>query len=238
MRGGGADPRATPRSAPAPVDRVHVPRHPARPVRGEDRRSRRGQGCHRDRTARRGPDAVQAYLSGDAFGDAGRTCVIEEGLAGPELSIFALCDGKNAVPFAAAQDHERAFDDDHGPNTGGMGAYSPVPIAVRSLIDEVMATAIRPTLAELRSRGAEYVGVLYCGLMLTPTGPKVIEYNIRFGDPECQVLVPRLASDLYRHSAEVAVGCIETEVHVRPDSWLGSRSRPRAIRPRPRGAAT
>ncbi len=98
--------------------------------------------------------------------------MIEEGLTGPELSIFALCDGKNAVPFAAAQDHKRVFDDDRGPNTGGMGAYSPVPIAGADLIDEVMATAIRPTLAELRSRGADYVGVLYCGLMLTPDRPE------------------------------------------------------------------
>ena len=137
-------------------------------------------------------EAVRAYLSGAAFGDAGRTCVIEEGMTGPELSVFVLCDGRDAQPFATAQDHKRAFDDDQGPNTGGMGAYSPVPFVPKETVDEVMERAIWPTLAELRARGAEYRGVLYCGLMLTPAGPKVIEYNIRFGDPECQVLVPRL----------------------------------------------
>src|SRR5262249_48012863 len=136
-------------------------------------------------------DGVRAYLSGDAFGDAGRTCVIEEGLVGPELSVFALCDGTRAEFIGSAQDHKRAFDDDMGANTGGMGAYSPVPFVAQTVIDEVMQRAITPTLAELAKRDAPYHGVLYCGLMLTPAGPKVLEYNVRFGDPECQVLVPR-----------------------------------------------
>jgi phosphoribosylamine--glycine ligase len=166
-------------------------------------------------------DAVRSYLSGEAFGDAGRTCVIEEGLTGPELSVFALCDGADAVPFAAAQDHKRAFDGDRGPNTGGMGAYSPVPIAGDDLVAEVMEKAVRPTLAELRNRDAEYRGALYCGLMLTPEGPKVLEYNVRFGDPECQVLVPRLASDLYAHCVEAAAGRIETPVRMRADACVG-----------------
>jgi phosphoribosylamine--glycine ligase len=157
---------------------------------------------------------VRAYLSGEAFGDAGRTLVIEEGLRGPELSVFALCDGSRAVVLGVAQDHKRVFDGDQGPNTGGMGAYSPVPFVSDDVVALVMERAIRPTLAELARRGAEYRGVLYCGLMLTPDGPKVIEYNIRFGDPECQVLVPRLASDLYVHLHECARGRVETPIEL------------------------
>ena len=143
-------------------------------------------------------DAVRRYLSGDAFGDAGRTVVIEEGLRGPELSLLVVCNGDpdGAVPLAPAQDFKRIGDGDTGPNTGGMGAYSPVPVAGPELVEQVMAVAVRPTLHALAARGAPYRGVLYAGLMLTADGPKVIEYNVRFGDPECQVVVPRLASDL------------------------------------------
>lgn len=169
-------------------------------------------------------NAVRAYLSGDAFGDAGRTCVIEEGLGGPEISLFVLCDGRDAVPLAVAQDHKRAFDGDVGPNTGGMGAYSPVPATIASpdLVDEMMEKAIRPTLEELRRRDAEFRGVLYCGLMLDPLkGPQVLEYNVRFGDPECQVVVPRLASDLYVHCREAASGRIETDVKLAGVACVG-----------------
>ncbi|MDQ1447307.1 MAG: phosphoribosylamine---glycine ligase [Actinomycetota bacterium] len=169
-------------------------------------------------------DAVRAYLSGEAFGDAGRTCVIEEGLHGPEVSLFVLCDGRDGVPIALAQDHKRAFDGDVGPNTGGMGAYSPVPptIAGPDLVDEMMEKAIRPTLEEMRRRGAEFRGCLYCGLMLDPVkGPQVLEYNVRFGDPESQVVVPRLASDLYVHCRESAEGRIETEVRLVDAACVG-----------------
>jgi phosphoribosylamine--glycine ligase len=162
-------------------------------------------------------DAVRAYLAGDAFGDAGRTCVIEEALAGPEVSLFALCDGRDAFPIALAQDHKRAFDGDEGANTGGMGAYSPVPssIAPAGLVDEMMERAILPTLEELRRRDAPFRGFLYCGLMLDPVkGPQVLEYNVRMGDPEAQVVIPRLASDLYVHCHESASGRIETEVKL------------------------
>ena len=143
-------------------------------------------------------DAVRAYLSGDAFGDAGRRVVIEEGMRGPELSLLVVCSGiaDSATPLAPAQDFKRIRDGDAGPNTGGMGAYSPVPIAGRELIDEVMETAVQPTLHALAAQGVAYRGVLYAGLMLTPDGPKVVEYNVRFGDPECQVVLPRLTSDL------------------------------------------
>ena len=160
-------------------------------------------------------DAVRAYLSGEAFGDAGRTCVIEEGLGGPEVSLFVLCVGRDAYPIALAQDHKRAFDGDRGGNTGGMGAYSPVPasIAAPELTDEMMEKAVQPTLGEMRRRGAEFRGFLYCGLMLDPgKGPQVLEYNVRMGDPEGQVVVPRLASDLYAHCLEAAEGRIETKI--------------------------
>jgi phosphoribosylamine--glycine ligase len=169
-------------------------------------------------------DAVRSYLSGDAFGDAGRTCIVEEALGGPEVSLFVLCDGSDAFPIALAQDHKRAFDGDVGPNTGGMGAYSPVPasIAPPDLVDEMMEKAVRPTLEEMRRRGAEFRGFLYCGLMLDPAkGPQVLEYNVRMGDPECQVVMPRLASDLYAHCRESAEGRIETEVRLAEVACVG-----------------
>ena len=153
-------------------------------------------------------DAVRAYLSGDAFGDAGRRVVIEEGLTGPELSLLVVCDGRTLVPLAPAQDFKRIGAGDVGPNTGGMGAYSPVPLVGPEVVDEVIARAVEPTLAELRKRGIDYRGVLYAGLMLTPDGPKVIEYNVRFGDPETQVVVPRFASSLTDLLAEAADGSI------------------------------
>jgi phosphoribosylamine--glycine ligase len=142
-------------------------------------------------------DAVRAYLSGDAFGDAGRTLVIEEGLTGPELSLLVVCNGDPdaALPLAPAQDFKRIGEGDTGPNTGGMGAYSPVPIVDAATVDAVMDRAVRPTLHWLARNGADYRGVLYAGMMLTADGPKVIEYNVRFGDPECQVVLPRITSD-------------------------------------------
>jgi phosphoribosylamine--glycine ligase len=151
---------------------------------------------------------VERYLSGEAFGDAGRTLVIEEGMTGPELSILAVCDGTRAVALAPAQDFKRAGDGDTGPNTGGMGAYSPVPFATTDVVDEVMDLAVEPTLAELRKRGIDYRGVLYAGLMITPDGPKIVEYNVRFGDPEAQVVLPRFTSDLAELLHQAASGQI------------------------------
>ena len=152
--------------------------------------------------------AVAAYLSGDAFGDAGRRVVIEQGLTGPELSVLAVCDGTTAVPLAPAQDFKRLGDGDSGPNTGGMGAYSPVPVATERLVDDLMEEAVLPTLAALQSRGIDYRGVLYCGLMLTPDGPRVLEYNVRFGDPETQVVLPRMVDDLADLLALAAAGTL------------------------------
>ena len=155
-------------------------------------------------------DAVRAYLSGEAFGDAGRRVVIEEGLTGPEVSVLAVCDGQRAVPLAPAQDFKRIGEGDIGPNTGGMGAYSPVPVAGTDVVGEVMDKAVLPTLAELQRQGIDYRGVLYAGLMLTPQGLKVLEYNVRFGDPEAQVVLPRLRSDLADLLAEAAAGNLTT----------------------------
>src|SRR5690606_34746670 len=111
-------------------------------------------------------------------------------------SFFALIDGKTALPLGAAQDHKRAFDGDTGPNTGGMGAYSPAPVMTPDMAERVMAEIIRPIVAGMAARGTPYKGVLFAGLMITPEGPKLIEFNVRFGDPECQVLMMRLKSDL------------------------------------------
>lgn len=154
---------------------------------------------------------VRAKLAGTAFGAAGRRVVIEEGLIGPELSLLVVCDGKRAVPLAPAQDFKRVGDGDTGPNTGGMGAYSPVPAATDAVVDDIMARAVEPTLGALRSAGIDYRGVLYAGLMLTADGPKVIEYNVRFGDPEAQVVLPRLTSDLADLLARAADGALGDE---------------------------
>ncbi len=154
---------------------------------------------------------VRAKLSGESFGDAGRQVVVEEGMVGTELSLLAVCDGTRAVALAPAQDFKRVGDGDAGPNTGGMGAYSPVPAATPELVDEIMATIVIPTVSALRVRGIEYRGVLYAGLMLTANGPKIIEYNVRFGDPETQVVVPRLTSSLTELLASAAAGDLSVD---------------------------
>ncbi|MGZ4802327.1 MAG: phosphoribosylamine--glycine ligase, partial [Acidimicrobiia bacterium] len=142
--------------------------------------------------------------------------------SGPEVSLLVLCDGSTeGVPLAPAQDFKRIGDGDTGGNTGGMGAYSPVPIAGAGLVDEVMSTAVEPTLTALAKRDIEYRGVLYAGLMLTPEGTKVLEFNVRFGDPECQVVLPRLASDLAAHCSEAATGRLTTPVTFVDDACVG-----------------
>jgi phosphoribosylamine--glycine ligase len=153
---------------------------------------------------------VDAKLSGDAFGEAGRQVIIEEGLTGPECSLLVLCDGERLAPLAPAQDFKRRDDADAGPNTGGMGAYSPVPFVDDEMVAVLVAEAVAPLVAALRARGIDYRGVLYAGLMLTPSGPKVLEFNVRFGDPETQVVLPRLVGDLGSLLAEVAAGHLVT----------------------------
>ncbi|HEX8569631.1 MAG TPA: phosphoribosylamine--glycine ligase [Caulobacteraceae bacterium] len=146
--------------------------------------------------------AVREMLSG-RFGAAGARVVVEEFMAGEEASLFALCDGKTAMLFGGAQDHKRAYDGDEGPNTGGMGTYSPAPVLTPEVVEQARARLIAPTVAGMAAEGTAYRGVLYAGLMLTEQGPKLVEYNARFGDPECQVLMLRLKSDLlpYLHAA-------------------------------------
>jgi phosphoribosylamine--glycine ligase len=172
-----------------------------------------------DSLAEAGAD-VRAKLAGESFGDAGRRVVIEEALSGPELSLLAVCDGRRAVALAPAQDFKRVGDGDTGPNTGGMGAYSPVPFAGDDVVGEVMDRFVEPTLAELRRRDIDYRGVLYAGLMLTPEGPKLLEYNVRFGDPEAQVVLPRLDPDvdLLDLLGEAAAGRLRSEPVFNPEA--------------------
>lgn len=140
--------------------------------------------------------AVDSMMSDKTFGDAGDEIVIEEFLEGEEASFFALVDGTNALPLISAQDHKAVGDGDTGPNTGGMGAYSPAPVMTDTLTEEVMNTIIMPTVKTMADQGTPYVGVLFAGLMIGKKGTKILEYNVRFGDPECQVLMRRLKSDI------------------------------------------
>ena len=164
--------------------------------------------------------AVNEYLSGSAFGGAGEKIVIEEGLVGPEISILAISDGKKAVALSPAQDFKRLHNNNFGPNTGGMGAYSPVPIATPSLVDDVLNNFIQPTITELRRRGIDYRGVLYAGLMITEDGPKLLEYNVRFGDPEAQVVLPRFESSLTDLLLEASRGDIRTTPEFTSDAMV------------------
>jgi phosphoribosylamine--glycine ligase len=141
-------------------------------------------------------EAAVDEMFGGRLGAAGAEVVVEEFLTGEEVSYFALCDGETAIPLASAQDHKRVFDGDQGPNTGGMGAYSPAPVLTDALAARTMDEIVLPTLRAMKAAGTPYKGVLFAGLMLTAEGPKLIEYNVRFGDPECQVLMLRLVSDL------------------------------------------
>ncbi|MBX3596935.1 MAG: phosphoribosylamine--glycine ligase [Rhizobiaceae bacterium] len=140
-------------------------------------------------------EAVEACFSG-AFGGAGAEVVIEEYLEGEEASFFCLCDGKTALPFGTAQDHKRVGDGDTGPNTGGMGAYSPAPVMDEAMVERTMREIIEPTMRGMAEIGSPFAGILFAGLMITKDGPKLIEYNVRFGDPECQVMMMRLKDDL------------------------------------------
>ncbi|TVR95377.1 MAG: phosphoribosylamine--glycine ligase [Rhodospirillales bacterium] len=155
-----------------------------------------GKGVVVCRTENEAHAAIDHILTEGAFGAAGSEVVIEEFLTGEEASFFALVHGTQVLPLASAQDHKPAFDGDEGPNTGGMGAYSPAPVLTPALAETVMDTIIRPTVAAMAEIGRPYTGVLYAGLMITPEGPKVLEFNARFGDPECQPLLVRLKSDL------------------------------------------
>lgn len=166
--------------------------------------------------------ALRQMMVEREFGAAGDEVVIEERLTGLEVSLLAFCDGKTAVALPPARDHKRAYDGDQGPNTGGMGVYAPPPDVDAALVDEIMRTVIQPAVDGMARRGTPYVGVLYAGLMLTPAGPKVLEFNCRFGDPETQAILPLLDGDL----AEIMLACIE------------GRLTPEMVRVRPGACAT
>jgi phosphoribosylamine--glycine ligase len=155
-----------------------------------------GKGVVVAETVEQAIEAARDMLSGNRFGAAGASVVIEEFLVGEEMSFFALCDGEHVLPLIGAQDHKRAFDNDKGPNTGGMGAYSPAPIFDAAMQKRTMDEVILPTARAMAADGMPFKGVFYAGLMITAQGPKIFEYNCRFGDPECQVLMMRLKSDL------------------------------------------
>ena len=160
--------------------------------------------------------AIDAMLGDRIFGAAGREILIEEFMEGEELSLFAITDGQQALPLLAAQDHKRLLEGDLGPNTGGMGAYAPASIATPELVAQVMSEIIRPTLAAMRDVGSPFKGLLYAGLMITDDGPKVVEFNCRFGDPETEAILPLMDSSLLELLAAVAGGGSLSRVHY-PD---------------------
>jgi phosphoribosylamine--glycine ligase len=165
--------------------------------------------------------AIDEAMVGAAFGDAGKELVIEEFMDGEEASFFAFIDGNNAVAFTNAQDHKRAFDGDKGPNTGGMGAYSPAPVVTADIHKQVMDEIIFPTARALVAAGAPFCGVLFAGLMITKTGPRLIEFNARFGDPETQAMLPRLKSDLLEALYKTATGKInDVKLEFKNDAAL------------------
>lgn len=170
-----------------------------------------GKGVVVAQTEEEAIDAVNAMMEDHIFGASGGRIVIEECMVGEEASLLTFVDGKTIVPMISAQDHKRIFDNDEGPNTGGMGAYAPAPVMTPALIKEVEDTILRPTIEGLRQEGITYQGCLYAGLMITAKGPKVVEFNCRFGDPETQAVLPLLDSDL----AEIMYAC--TQGKLRPD---------------------
>ncbi|MEQ8227311.1 MAG: phosphoribosylamine--glycine ligase, partial [Rhodospirillales bacterium] len=159
--------------------------------------------------------AVDQIMIEEAFGNAGTEIVVEEFLEGEEASFFALVDGETALPLIGAQDHKRVHDGDEGPNTGGMGAYSPAPVMDQAMIDRVMEEIIEPTIRGMAAEGSPYKGVLYAGLMIDDEGPKLIEYNARFGDPECQVMMMRLKSDVL----DLLLACAEGRLAKTKVQW-------------------
>ena len=163
-------------------------------------------------------EAVEDMLSGNRFGDAGSTVVIEEFMEGEEASLLAFVDSKTVVPMIASQDHKRIFDGDKGANTGGMGTYAPAPVLTDALRDEAMKTILEPMVAAMEKEGMPYVGCLYAGLMITDEGPKVVEFNARFGDPETQVVLPLLDSDLGQIMMACATGILTVDMVKWKDS--------------------
>jgi phosphoribosylamine--glycine ligase len=163
-----------------------------------------GKGVILPETLEEARSTLESILINKTFGDAGNEVVIEERLSGPEVSLMAFTDGNTVVPMLPAQDHKRLFDGDNGPNTGGMGAYAPAPIFTADMMNEAMESVLKPAIDGLRDEGIPFIGVLYAGLMLTPTGIRTLEFNCRFGDPETQVVLPLLETDLL----DIADACV------------------------------
>lgn len=158
---------------------------------------------------------LEAMLSGELFGSSGESVVIEEFLDGFELSVFAVCDGRDFVVLPAAQDHKRLLDNDMGPNTGGMGAYAPTPLCSKTLLGKIKTRIIKPTLAAMKKEGAEFCGVLFCGIMVVNDEPFVLEFNVRFGDPECEVILPLLKTpllDIFNATIDGTLGSLKLEI--------------------------
>ncbi|MGB2552928.1 phosphoribosylamine--glycine ligase [Campylobacter sp. MOP51] len=167
-------------------------------------------------------EAAKEMLSGESFGEAGKRVVVEEFLDGFELSFFALCDGENLVSLPVAQDHKRLLDNDEGPNTGGMGAYAPSPLATKELIKQVEEEVVKPTLRGMKAEGNEFCGVLFVGLMVVENEPYVLEFNVRFGDPECEVLMPLIESNLSEILYKAASGRLsEIDVKIKDEFAVG-----------------
>ena len=180
-----------------------------------------GKGVVVARDAAGAEEAIHASMDERQFGDAGARVVLEECLVGPEVSFFALCDGTRAVPLMTAQDHKRIFDNDRGPNTGGMGAFAPSPLIDDALQGRIMREIVAPVMSGMRADGHPYRGFLYVGLMLTCNGPKVIEFNVRFGDPEAQVIIPAIEDDLAPHLISAADGALASAPRYSPMKHVG-----------------
>ncbi|HHT47723.1 MAG TPA: phosphoribosylamine--glycine ligase [Firmicutes bacterium] len=174
-----------------------------------------GKGVVVAKTVAEAEEAVRRMLVAAEFGPAGARIIVEEFLTGEEVSVLAFTDGTTVIPMVSAQDHKAVYDQDQGPNTGGMGAYSPAPVLTPELLQQVEREVLQPTIAGLRQEGIIYQGILYAGLMITAEGPKVLEYNVRFGDPECQVILPRLESDL----VEIMLAVINRKLAGQTITW-------------------
>jgi phosphoribosylamine---glycine ligase len=195
-----------------------------------------GKGVVIAQTLAEAEEAIEAAMVGGRFGAAGHRLVVEECLTGPEVSFFVLSDGARAVPLGTAQDHKRIFDDDRGPNTGGMGAFAPSPLVDEQLHGRVMREIVEPVIAGMAAEGQPFRGFLYVGLMLTPQGPRVIEFNVRLGDPEAQVILPRITSPLAPLLEAAAAGALaEVPCTVGGDALVGvvlaSRGYPESSEP-------
>lgn len=174
-----------------------------------------GKGVIIPKTIEEGEKAIDSIMTGRIFGDSGNKIILEDCLEGEEASMLIFTDGKTIAPLESSQDHKRIFDQDKGPNTGGMGAYSPAPVVTKDILDKVIKNVFRPVIDGFRKEGRVYKGILYAGLMITKDGPMVLEFNVRFGDPETQAILPRLKSDL----ADIMMACVDGTLDKMNIKW-------------------